>query len=146
MPDVFDVPEAEPTEVFVNPFACSINPLDWREVQVQQHGCSCEPQSLRLIAPQSQLCIGAMPCALVLIFRTVPSHRLWTRSLVPVRQPRSARAHVLQALVDGAEEPEAALQRAGLFFNDGAVAYLTPAQKAVLVAELEDMEARGLTS
>ena len=33
-PDFFDAPEAEPTEVFVNPFACSVNPLDWREVQV----------------------------------------------------------------------------------------------------------------
>ena len=33
-PDVFDAPDGEPTEVFVNPFACSINPLDWREVQV----------------------------------------------------------------------------------------------------------------
>ena len=37
LPDVFDAPEAEPTEVFVNPFACRVNPLDWREVQV----CAC---------------------------------------------------------------------------------------------------------
>ena len=36
LPDVFDAPEAEPTEGFVNPFACSVNPLDWREVQVRQ--------------------------------------------------------------------------------------------------------------
>ena len=37
-----------------------------------------------------------------------------------------------------------ALQRAGLFFNGGAVAYLTPGQKAVLLAELESMEVRQL--
>ena len=43
LPDAFDFPEAEPTEVFVNPFACSINPLDWREVQVQQHSCTFNP-------------------------------------------------------------------------------------------------------
>ena len=48
--------------------------------------------------------------------------------------------------MDGTEEPEAALQRAGLFFNGGAIAYLTPAQKAVLLAELENMEARDLAS
>ena len=52
--------------------------------------------------------------------------------------------HALQALVDGAEDPETALQRAGLYFNGGAVAYLTPAQKAVLLAELENMEVCGL--
>ena len=46
--------------------------------------------------------------------------------------------------MEGAEEPEVALQRAGLFFNGGAVAYLTPGQKAVLLAELESMEVRQL--
>jgi len=61
-----------------------------------------------------------------------------------VRLPCLARAYYLQALADGAEDPEAALQRAGLYFNGGAVAYLTPAQKAVLLAELENMEAREL--
>ena len=31
--DVFDNPEAEPEHVFVNPFACNISPLEWRELQ-----------------------------------------------------------------------------------------------------------------
>lgn len=33
-PSVFDVPEAEPSCMFVNPFACGISPLQWRELQV----------------------------------------------------------------------------------------------------------------
>ncbi len=32
--DVFEIPEAEPSELFVNPFACGVNPMDWRELQV----------------------------------------------------------------------------------------------------------------
>ena len=67
--------------------------------------------------------------------------------VVPRRMPAFAAlsgCHVLQALVEGVEEPETALQSAGLFFNDGAIAYLTPAQKAVLLTELEDMEVRVL--
>ena len=32
--DVFDQPEAEPDCLFVNPFACSVNPLQWQELQV----------------------------------------------------------------------------------------------------------------
>ena len=32
--DVFDAPEAEPTELFVNPFACNIDPMEWRLLQV----------------------------------------------------------------------------------------------------------------
>lgn len=34
-PSVFDAPEAEPTCIFVNPFACGISPLDWRDLQVR---------------------------------------------------------------------------------------------------------------
>ncbi len=48
--------------------------------------------------------------------------------------------------MEGAEEPEAALRGAGLFFNGGAITYLTPGQKAVLLAELETMEARTCNS
>lgn len=31
--DVFDQPEAEPDCLFVNPFACSVDPLQWQELQ-----------------------------------------------------------------------------------------------------------------
>ena len=31
---VFDAPEAEPSELFINPFACNTSPLLWRELQV----------------------------------------------------------------------------------------------------------------
>eukprot|EP00884_Botryococcus_braunii_P008095 jgi/Botrbrau1/17287/Bobra.0015s0044.1 len=31
--DVFDNPDGEATEVFVNPFSCGINPLRWRDLQ-----------------------------------------------------------------------------------------------------------------
>ena len=50
--------------------------------------------------------------------------------------------HTVQAAVEGAEDPEAALRGAGLFFNDGAVVWLTPGQKGVLIQELETMEVR----
>lgn len=33
--DVFDQPEAEPDCLFVNPFACSVDPLQWQELQVR---------------------------------------------------------------------------------------------------------------
>ena len=33
--DVFDAPSDLPSDIFVNPFACSINPLDWRKLQVR---------------------------------------------------------------------------------------------------------------
>ncbi len=33
--DVFDYPEAEPTELFINPFACAIDPFMWNELQVR---------------------------------------------------------------------------------------------------------------
>ena len=42
--------------------------------------------------------------------------------------------------MEGTDSPEAALQAAGLYFDEGAIAWLTPAQKDVLLAELEDME------
>jgi hypothetical protein len=33
-PDVFDIPETEATELFVNPFLCyNVNPLQWEEIQ-----------------------------------------------------------------------------------------------------------------
>jgi len=32
--NVFDYPEAEPSELFINPFACNTSPLLWRELQV----------------------------------------------------------------------------------------------------------------
>ena len=35
--DVFEEPESEPSELFINPFACGVNPLDWRELQVKTH-------------------------------------------------------------------------------------------------------------
>ena len=31
--DVFDFPNAPATEAFINPFACSISPLDWKTLQ-----------------------------------------------------------------------------------------------------------------
>lgn len=52
----------------------------------------------------------------------------------------------MQAVVEGAEDPEASLQAAGLYFNGGAIAWLTPAQKSALFAELEDMEVRPWVS
>jgi hypothetical protein len=39
--DVFDAPDGEPTEVFVNPFSCGVNPMRWRELQV--HICFPPP-------------------------------------------------------------------------------------------------------
>ena len=32
--DVFDITEAEPDLLFVNPFGCQMDPLCWRELQV----------------------------------------------------------------------------------------------------------------
>ena len=33
--DVFEYPDGEPSELFINPFACPIDPFMWRELQVQ---------------------------------------------------------------------------------------------------------------
>lgn len=33
--DVFDAPDGEPTEVFVNPFSCGVDPMRWRDLQVR---------------------------------------------------------------------------------------------------------------
>ena len=48
--------------------------------------------------------------------------------------------HAAQAVVEGVLEPEEAMRAAGVYFTEGALAWLTPSQKAVLVAELEAME------
>lgn len=48
--------------------------------------------------------------------------------------------HAAQGIVEGAADPEEAMQAAGVYFSDSAIAWLTPGQKAVLVSELEDME------
>ena len=32
--DVFDITEAEPDLLFINPFGCQVDPLSWRELQV----------------------------------------------------------------------------------------------------------------
>lgn len=49
--DVFDSPEAEPDQIFINPFACSVNPLDWRQLQQVAGACGqeelCEAELLR---------------------------------------------------------------------------------------------------
>lgn len=37
--DVFDITEAEPDLLFVNPFGCQADPLSWRELQVSPAGC-----------------------------------------------------------------------------------------------------------
>lgn len=34
VPSVFDAPDGEPECIFVNPFACGVSPLQWRELQV----------------------------------------------------------------------------------------------------------------
>lgn len=34
IPSVFDAPDGEPECIFVNPFACGVSPLQWRELQV----------------------------------------------------------------------------------------------------------------
>ena len=36
--DVFDITEAEPDLLFVNPFSCQVDPLCWRELQVSPAG------------------------------------------------------------------------------------------------------------
>lgn len=46
---VFDAPEAEPNELFINPFACNTSPLLWRELQVSS--CHFPPPELLLCCP-----------------------------------------------------------------------------------------------
>ena len=54
IPSVFDAPDGEPDCIFVNPFACGVSPLQWRELQVgsvlltrrRRHVClQCPEQS-----------------------------------------------------------------------------------------------------
>ena len=35
--DVFDITEAEPDLLFINPFGCQADPLSWRQLQVSLH-------------------------------------------------------------------------------------------------------------
>ena len=39
--DVFDITEAEPDLLFINPFGCQVDPLSWRELQVCQRSPGC---------------------------------------------------------------------------------------------------------
>jgi hypothetical protein len=67
--DVFDLPEAEPNELFVNPFACyNVSPLQWRELQeaakeaeaarrdpwssLQQQGVQCSEGAFVYLSPR----------------------------------------------------------------------------------------------
>ena len=46
--DVFDITEAEPDLLFINPFGCQVDPLRWQELQVCCHAlqiCSTHLQS-----------------------------------------------------------------------------------------------------
>ncbi|KAK9861891.1 hypothetical protein WJX84_004684 [Apatococcus fuscideae] len=47
--DVFEVPEAEPTELFINPFGCNADPLEWRQLQVAGRSQS-DPEAALLAA------------------------------------------------------------------------------------------------
>ena len=44
MRDVFDYPDAEPDELFINPFACAMDPFMWKELQV--HTCRMKIDAL----------------------------------------------------------------------------------------------------
>ena len=52
-PSVFDAPDGEPDCIFVNPFACGVSPLQWRELQVALvlpallNGCHKDLQMLK---------------------------------------------------------------------------------------------------
>ena len=62
---MFDMPEGEPTCLFVNPFACNCSPLDWRELQAPALAC------LRCASP-----CNAEPAARLLCNLPSPHNRL----------------------------------------------------------------------
>ncbi|EFN55763.1 hypothetical protein CHLNCDRAFT_52421 [Chlorella variabilis] len=74
--DVFDLPEAEPDRLFVNPFACyNISPLQWEELQqvareaeaagqdpwyaLQQQGVQCSEAAFVYLSPQQLALVSA---------------------------------------------------------------------------------------
>lgn len=44
-PSVFDLPEGEPTCMFVNPFACNVSPMNWRQLQEVVIGREDDPEA-----------------------------------------------------------------------------------------------------
>jgi hypothetical protein len=40
--DAFSVTEAPPEELFINPFACAVDPCMWRELQVRNCAVDCD--------------------------------------------------------------------------------------------------------
>ena len=126
--DVFDQPEAEPDCLFVNPFACSIDPMQWQELQV----------SLLHLSPS--LCTGRLmaihePQGLDL---TNAEHSdCFAVSTVDLRLQEYAREGLARNML-----LEDHLLAAGLAAPASAVNWLSPAQLAAVQQVLTFMEER----
>lgn len=117
---VFDAPEAEPSELFINPFACNVSPLLWRELQVT---LKCMSSAYRPSRCNAQL----KPNIDDLHFRSCNAF-----------EARIAR--LLQEVARSADDPVSVLAAQGVYLRDSAVFYLTPCQLAAITADLEAME------
>ena len=126
--DVFDQPEAEPDCLFVNPFACSIDPMQWQELQV----------SLLRLSPS--LCTGRLmaiygPQGLDL---TNAEHSgCFAVSTFDLRLQEYAREGLARNVL-----LEDHLLAAGLAAPASAVNWLSPAQLAAVQQVLTSMEER----
>ena len=149
-PSVFDTPDGEPDCIFVNPFACGVSPLQWRELQVGLLlPALCRGRRVYL---QPVLSLNAVAAAAASLCQVYPSVVGGTRTSGSISCNAVCRYSVLashgadpffetsQELVTDAADPQSALEAAGLHFAyDSAVNWVTPAQLAVLTEELEAM-------
>jgi hypothetical protein len=151
-PSVFDTPDGEPNCIFVNPFACGVSPLQWRELQVGLVlPALCRGRQVYLQPVLSFYAVAAAAAA-ASFCQADPSARLSTRTLgsgscnavcgcsVQLSHGADPLVESSQDLVIDASDPQSALEAAGLHFAyDSAVTWVTPAQLAVLTEELEAM-------
>ena len=120
-PDAFDAPEGPANELFVNPWACGVSPLDW---ELLQQVWTSAVHEVPARAQQTDMSTG---CAM-----GQGSCGCLSRVQSAVVRVQVARA--------GPGDPEAALLRAGVAVRPGAVHWLTPGQLAAARGLLAGME------
>ena len=158
--DVFDITEAEPDLLFVNPFGCQVDPLSWRKLQVSPAGCQ---QYLQATGLQSTLCADGSQCVPTNCHKQCMVHGVGTvfplnRRMLSTIQALALRhrhrvpdvmLHALKAAGDMQEYAQNApankiledhLLAAGLAMSGSAICWLTPAQLLAVKQELERME------
>ena len=147
--EVFDLPEAEPDQLFVNPYACyNLSPLQvpwWRAGLAGAAAGGANEGSCKGRPPA---CLPAcLPAAGAVTPACVDCHSARAFPLPRAPLPCALQWQEVQAVAREAEaagrEPWMALQQAGVRCDEGALSYLSPRQLELLSAELDRVR-RGL--